>query len=360
MILAERDVMTPWGWPATALLESVYAETGEPADDLLITSSEDARAWLQAKLTLALSSSATSEFAKTIAQFVAQYLAPQKVRERFGAEDRLVLAVGAEASGKVRNDLPRVLKRLAGAPPDQDLDDAAGNDDERAALAAFLTHAREAWKTETGTQPSDSQLRDFASQIRVTVLDLSGEGEARRRAQEYLRASVLQTPTEAGAAFSLLEGAGAVFAETRTGADRARLQRLLADEGIGLKAVPSYRDDVAALERHSRLSAAMIEPLSRIAMAGATPIHLERRALVPLEEALSGGSLLLTGEPGIGKSGLLFELVDRARAEDRPVLVLAAEALLVESGAGLRQDSGSNMTWSTCFATGPRRRSASW
>jgi hypothetical protein len=50
--------------------------------------------------------------------------------------------------------------------------------------------------------------------------------------------------------------------------------------------------------------------------------------------------VLLTGEPGIGKSGLLFELVDRARAEDRPVLVLAAEALLVESGAGLQQELG--------------------
>jgi hypothetical protein len=340
MILAERDAVPPWGWPAAAQMESVHAETGEPADDLLVANAEGGRAWLQAKLTLDLSPLATSEFAKTISQFVAQFLQPRKDGESFDAEDRLVLAVGPEASGKVRNDLPRVLSRLVGAPSGQGLEDAAGNDDERAALAAFMTHARAAWKTETGAEPTDSELRELASNIRVTVLDLSGEGEARRRAQEYLRTSVLQTPAEAGAAFSLLEGAGAVFAETRTGADRARLQRLLAGEGIGLKAAPSYRDDIAALERHSRLSAAMIEPLSRIAPAGATPIHLERRALVPLEEALSGGSLLLTGEPGIGKSGLLFELVDRARAEGRPVLVLAAEALLVETGAGLREELG--------------------
>jgi hypothetical protein len=340
MILAERDAVPPWGWRPAAQMESVHAETGEPADDLLVANSEGARAWLQAKLTLDLSSLATSEFAKTISQFAAQFLQPRKDGVSIGAEDRLVLAVGPEASGKVRKDLPRVLKRLVGAAPGQSLDGAAGSDDERAALAAFLTHTRAAWKTETGTDPSDSELRDLASHIRVTVLDLSGEGEARRRAQEYLRASVLQAPTEAGAAFSLLEGAGAVFAETRTGADRARLQRLLTGEGIGLKAAPSYRDDVAALERHSRLSAAMIEPLSRIAPAGATPIHLERRALIPLEEALTGGSLLLTGEPGIGKSGLLFELVNRARGEDRPVLVLAAEALLVESGASLQQELG--------------------
>lgn len=340
IILAESDASPPWGWPASAGLESVHAETGEPADDLLIANSKGARAWLQAKLTLDLGTTPGSEFAKTTSQFVAQFLGPKRDGGSFGVEDRLVLAVGPEASGKIRNDLPRVLRRLVGAPPGQALDDAAGNDDERAALAAFLTHARAAWKTEADTEPTDSELRHLASYIRVTVLDLSGEGEARRRAQEYLRASVLQTPTEAGAAFSLLEGAGAVFAESRTGADRARLQRLLAGEGITLKAAPSYRDDVAALERHSRLSAAMIEPLSRIAPAGAVPIRLERRALAPLQEALSGGSLLLTGEPGIGKSGLLFELVDRARADDRPVLVLAAEALLVESGAGLREELG--------------------
>jgi hypothetical protein len=340
MILAERDVMPPWDWSATTFLESVYAETGEPADDVLITNSEAAHAWLQAKITLDLGVLATSEFAKTIAQFVAQFLAPQREGGSFGPEDRLVLAVGPEASGRIRNDLPRVLEQLAAGPPGQDLDDVAGNDDERTTLGAFLAHARAAWKLETGIEPTESELRVFASHIRVTVLDLSREGEARRRAQEYLRTSVLQTPTEAGAALSLLEDAGATFAETRTGADRVRLQRLLFGEGIGLKSAPSYRDDVAALERHSCLAAAMIEPLSRIAPAGEAPIHLERRALAPLQEALSGGSLLLTGEPGIGKSGLLFELVDRARTEDRPVLVLAAEALLVESGAGLREELG--------------------
>jgi hypothetical protein len=46
-ILAEEEASPLWEWPEAAPFASVYAETGEEADDLLVSNSAGGRAYVQ-------------------------------------------------------------------------------------------------------------------------------------------------------------------------------------------------------------------------------------------------------------------------------------------------------------------------
>src|SRR5690348_10097822 len=73
-LLAETASIPRWGWPEDTTLESVHLETGEPVDDLRVINSANSSAYVQAKLSLNLSTSPNSELAKALTAFVNQYL----------------------------------------------------------------------------------------------------------------------------------------------------------------------------------------------------------------------------------------------------------------------------------------------
>lgn len=101
-VLAETHAPPLWDWPEASSFHSVYAETGEAVDDLLVTNSLGARAYVQAKLRLDLSEDAESPLASALGQFVDQWLGDSRTSE----DDRLVLATGPESSGAIRDVLP--------------------------------------------------------------------------------------------------------------------------------------------------------------------------------------------------------------------------------------------------------------
>jgi hypothetical protein len=114
---------------ARRAIESVRVETSEPTDDIFAATSHNGRAYIQAKNSLALGTTATSEFGKTVVQLTDQYLA---CRDRTDGRtpldpdnDRLVIAVGTGASGSVREPLRNVLNRIRDWPADKPLLDAA-------------------------------------------------------------------------------------------------------------------------------------------------------------------------------------------------------------------------------------------
>ena len=141
-----------WGWPSSSTLEALEVETGEKVDDLRVTNSSRASAYLQAKLTLSLSSSKTSDFASAIFAFVRQYLGEDEGAP-FGDHDRLVLVVGAGSSSLIHSDLRRLLERSRGLLKDRTLDSIAGSKKERKVFDAFFDHARSAWRDVTGSDP---------------------------------------------------------------------------------------------------------------------------------------------------------------------------------------------------------------
>ncbi|HYG97222.1 MAG TPA: hypothetical protein VD741_08955, partial [Solirubrobacterales bacterium] len=236
-ILAERSAPPLWDWPSSSTLEALEVETGEKVDDLRVTNSSGSSAYLQAKLTLSLSPSNTSDFASVIFAFVRQYLGEDEGTP-FGDYDRLVLVVGAGSSSLIRSDLRRVLDRSRGLLEDRTLDSIAGSKKERKVTDAFFDHARSAWHDATGSDPSESELQAFTSKVWVSVFDLSDGGTDARFAQSQLRSSVLADPTQEAQAWGILISLVAGLSAVQGGADRPRLQELLADKGVGILAAP--------------------------------------------------------------------------------------------------------------------------
>jgi hypothetical protein len=247
-ILAETEASVPWGWPEDVTLESVALETREHVDDIGITSSTGARAYVQAKLTLTLSLSEkpTSEFGKAMRAFVGQYLAEGD--SAFGSDDRLVLAVDPNVSSYIHEDLRRIVER---ARPATELAAIAVNKHERRVCEKVLAHLRAAWREQAGREPEEPELLGLLAAIHVDVHDFTDGGASTQNAQNLLRSSVVAEAVQAGQAWGLLVTLAATLASDQTRADRERLQRHLIDGQVPLRAIPSYRSDVEHLRRYS-------------------------------------------------------------------------------------------------------------
>jgi len=338
-ILAEVSPL--WGWSSDSALESFEMETGEQVDDLRVISSTGSSAYIQAKLKLSLGTAPSSDFGSAIAAFVLQYLGGSPEAATFGSEDRLVLAVGADSSGRIRGDLRRILEKSRGLQQDRQLASIAGSETEQQVLEAFLGHVRPVWREQTGVEPCESDLREFASKVWVSVFDLSDDGADSRFAQERLRSTVLMDPSQDGQVWSVLISLVAGFAAIQSGADRQRLQELLAVKAIRLRAAPSYRDDIQRLRDYSTSTVLRLRPLSRISSPGGSEeIKLQRPVPTAIVAATTAGPLLITGDPGAGKSASVFELISALESAGRDVLALAADALDVSSLGQLRDELG--------------------
>jgi len=331
-----------WGWPSASTLESLEAETGKQVDDLRVTNAARSSAYLQAKLTLSLSSSESSDFASVISAFVHQYLVGEGEGEApFDDDDRLVLVVGAGSSGLIREDLRRLLDRSRSLLEDRTLDSVAGSKRERRVIDALLGQVRAAWRNATGSDPSESALQAFVSKIWTSVFDLSDGGTDTRFAQRQLRSSVLADPTQEAQAWGILISLVAGLSATQGGADRPRLQQLLADKGVELRAAPSYRADIERLRAYSSGTAERLRPLSMISLPGqGGEIKLERRVPGAVLGATAGGSLVITGDPGVGKSASSSDLIATLEGEGRDVVAFAADALNAGSLGQLRDELG--------------------
>jgi hypothetical protein len=345
-ILAEQDFPPPLELPADTTLTFIRCETDEPVDDILVMTSGEGVIFAQAKHSLKLETGKDSEFASAIGQCVRQYLRnrsnthPQRPWHRpLNADtDRLVLVVGAHSSGPIKSDLPAVLaniRALAGRP----LDDAAHTNEQTHALKVIKGHCTEAWREASGTNPSEPELVTFLRLVRIQVLDLDADGADERTAKVLLRASVLEEPASDNKAWGLVGRFCEELAASRRGADRHIVQRYLLKEKVDVLAPKSYRADIERLKEHSRTSLALLKELAQL--PGETePFSIKRSCSPALADAAFKGSLLITGDPGSGKSGLLYWLADRCRQDGVDCVVLLVDRIASSSPGELRRDLG--------------------
>lgn len=334
-VLAETDATPLWGWPEDGTLESIHLETGEAVDDLRAINSLGVSAHIQAKLSLGLSAEPGSDFAKVLNSFVEQYLTDGTPDPAFSSSDLLVLAVGSPASKQIRDRLPFVLERVAGLPAGEPIEgmDLAAQD--KKVLETVTAHASRAWQERTGMEPSELDLRALLGVIRVSVHDLENEGSEAKIARGLLRTTVLADSREAGKAWDSLIGATVGYSKAQSGANRERLQRLLSAKGFALKAPPSYRNDIARLQKQTESTVTRLAPLSNLHLGG-SEVRIRRDRLTKAITAASAGPLLITGEPGTGKSAEVFGLLGGTLEEGIDVLALAADALASDSLGELR------------------------
>lgn len=346
-ILSESGASAPWDLPAGTTLEWLQCETTQPVDDLLVGTSSGGFVFAQIKRTVHLSSGANSHLSSAIDQFVRQFVANRtgsagaqpSGRPLDPARDRFILIVSSESSGRVRHDLCSVLNRARALSQCRPLDEAATSQGEREALSVIRDNICRSWQTLQGTQPSEDDIRQLLTLIYIHVLDVHSGGEGEREAQSLLRTVVLRSPGGAAQAWAKVVELCAQYAAHQSGADRGTLQRKLLDAGFDLRAVRGYEEDIERLREYSHRTSDMLAHLARIQM-GSANVKIGRPCVGVLEQAAEAGSLLIVGEPGVGKSGVLHDFAEVLHTAGKDYVFLAADKISAESLRSLRQEIG--------------------
>ena len=311
-------------------------ETEAPVDDILVCTSADGYIAIQAKTAVSLSQDLASPFGKTVSQFVRHWISCRDGDGSRGwnrpldpARDRLVLAVSRHAPATIREDLPAALRSrsLQRTPV---LTQAR-----RRALESFDSCAAQAWASLT-TEKFDPELLDQLARV-VTVFMFDPSGADRALMEEILVASI-PDGSQAAVALNALETVSGQMMAERGGADLASLRQAIMTKGIDLRTTPRYRQDIIALRKHTQSVVAALQRHEGIQVKDGDRASIVRECQDTVETAAQENSLLIVGEPGAGKSGVLNALARSLIDQDKDVVELAVDQHSVESLEGLSND----------------------
>src|SRR5262249_31857181 len=121
-------------------------------------------------------------------------------------------------------------------------------------------------------------------------------------------------------------------------ANAASLRKALNADGIQLKSSPAFVNGIAKLQGLTTQNLARLKEHSTLCF-GWQPndrIHISRaEELSALVAAAKAGHLLVTGEPGCGKSGLIHDLTELVTKDASPAILFLAEDNLPNLSAPL-------------------------
>lgn len=320
-----------------AVPEWIRFETEAPVDDLLIKTDCDGYVAVQAKTTVTMSGEIGSPLGKTIGQFVRHWFVSEQGDGSMGWNrplnpelDRLVLAVGPQSSLQVREDLPAAL-RLITQPGGGALNQA-----QQRAYDVFCRLVELSWVSIT-KQPVDPRLlSDLAKLVRVFTFD-GDQGCALARGALV---KALGPDSNEAVVFSALTDLSGQLMSERGGGDLSVWRKLLASRGVNIDTPPEFRADIDALKKHSESIAKSLASYERIEVSGGASLSIHRDCQPMVEAASRTGALLITGEPGAGKSGVLNALANTLRGSGSDVLQLAVDRYSIESLEGLSRELG--------------------
>jgi hypothetical protein len=336
--LLDRPVDSRLGLGA-AQVRSLRFETEAPVDDILIPTSEDGLIFVQAKASLEFASKLDSEMGKTALEIVRNWRICSTGDGSRGWDralslerDRFAIAVGPKSSGTVVNDLGTGLDLRRNSGTKDTL-----NADQKTAVAKFRSLLGLAWAEVVGTSSAESDLEpllDF-----TTFLRFDFDGAHRDLSIERLR-DVLFDPEVASAAFDVLARASEHHMKNRTGLlGVGAIRRILETGGLKLLAPRNYQADIEAFREFSKRIRKRLAPSEAIMLDGKA--YMVRRQFTDAAVAAAkDGSLLLAGEPGSGKSGVLNRIGSILESSGAVVLRLSVEALPMQGLNGLREGIG--------------------
>ena len=338
-MLAEEDVEPPFGLSAPVV--RIACESSQPVDDLILITAAGCAAHVQVKRSVSLSGDSRSPLASAVDQFVRQFLTERtaaggRKAPSNAAHDRFVLAVGVGAPATIRVTLRETLDRVRMHPGDELPTDGLSRG-QRRALSFVAQHVRASWRAATGSGAGYDDVRKLLNLFYVETIEV-GEGERdERSAKRILRSSVLESRDQATKAWSVLINEGLRLIRTHGHADRATLLDVLNSARVGVHAPQSYREDVQRLRDHSDQVANLLAEHASIRL-GSASVRIQRPCVPLLRTVAETGPVLVVGEPGAGKSGVLYSLFETLREADREVVVLAAQQPPFESPGGLRDE----------------------
>lgn len=315
-LVSQRSLAGAFGLP-DATPAQVRCETGDAVDDAVVDFTDGRRLYIQCKTTANLSPARDSALGRTLAQLVG-------LRFQLGVDGldpdrvRMALVVSEAAPARLR-ELNAAL-RLFDHGGVWSVVLAEATEGKRRPLELFAAHVRQAWPTPEG--PREGDLVALARIFRIAVLSEDAEGAAWRAAGENLGRDLFEDEAAGAAGLETLLSLSRRAIRSGASIDRSGALRALRTAGLSDRRAPGYDHDIAALVRYSdaerrRLRKHTVLPVDN------DGVPIPRACLGPLAAAVASGSLLLTGEPGSGKTGVLLRLADTITSG--PVVFLSVE-----------------------------------
>lgn len=312
-------------------------ETESPIDDLIVYTTAPGRIFVQAKTNLSMAKSDSGEMMKTLDQFVRQWRLCSEGKKAQGWDypldkevDRFLIAVGPDTPGTVGVHLSKALarRREGGAK-------GAAPLAQKGALDAFTAMLKAAWKEVYKTAPTARQINDILDLVVVAKFDFDGADFG--LCEQLLKGELVQKSVSR-TAFRTLASECEDRMKRRTSFTVPEIRRVLERDGIQLLGPANYRNDIEALRNKSDQIRQALSVSTGIELRkGGTPIPVPRPVVAAATAAAKNGSLLIVGEPGAGKTGVLVGLADKLRSEGSEVLLLKVSP----SGlTGLKSDLG--------------------
>lgn len=333
-VLAETEAHPGLALPATVTYEAVRVQTGQTLDDVGVdvvdrATRERGRVVVQAKRRLEASVGPTSDLAGALAQCAQEFLSV-----RPGALDRYVIA-SPNLRG-LRGGVP-VLERNRMMPLEAGLDASAANAREHHVLNLLRRHLTAAWEALAGQPPTEPDLRDLLRHVWFLEIDAEPGGQGEREALDRLRVSVLSEPADDVTAWTALVRYCAQRTAGPVGADRRSLVERLSAARIGVQAPRSARRSIESLRRHTDRVRARLADHQQIP-AVTRPLHLQRAVSAEIANRAQADSLLVTGPPGVGKSGALASALEELASRGVDIVVIAADSITAADEPTLRAE----------------------
>jgi hypothetical protein len=305
ILLQTPEVATEFDLPATAVAESVFCESTEAIDDVRIQLSDGSHVLGQCKRRIQKEKKPDSKFGKVFRQFI------EEARSILSAQDERRFVLFSEKLSEPVESLGKILSRYRLSSQGTPLEDVARSKKDRE-IVADLNELLENLFNCPELKDMRDQRETILRHTYVKRLDVGGGGAHYLVGTvEALAYGLLVRPAEVSLAVKSLHEFSDELMANPGSADRERLRSRLQGVGIELRDSIDYRADFQKLVEWSngQINVAQATGQKALQLPGG-PLHITRRVVAAMHEALDNGSFLVVGEAGIGKTGCLIGLTE--------------------------------------------------
>lgn len=316
-LLSRVAIGTRFGQGRGAVAERLQFETGRNLDDIEVDLSDGSLVSVQCKTNMALSSTDGSDLASVIKQLIGLY----RTVSATGMAATGVLAVSMNAPASL-DDLNRACRMFDNGGTWAEVYGRV-NKSERGALDIFRDHIARLWATGSSDPPPDAALADMARLFRLVRFDIDPGGADWREATATLQSGIFGDSTTSETAMVELHRIAQELIRKGAPSDRDGWLRSIRKAGINDRRAPGFDSDI---QRLRQWTATELERLKRHAsLAG--DAEISRQCLPSLRDAITNGSLLVIGEPGAGKTGVLVRYARELLVGEVPTVFLSVDDL---------------------------------